>query len=99
MGNRVGIEKIFAYPCTHSLDMVALAEARGVKPAHPLEDLWVESRSLNPVWEDPVTMAVIAARGLLVGEDPKQVELVVVGTESSVDYGKPISSWVQRLAE
>jgi hydroxymethylglutaryl-CoA synthase len=94
----VGIEKIHAYPCTLTLDMVALAEARGVSPAHPLEELWVEARSLNPVWEDPVTMAVNAARGLLEGEDPEQIELVVVGTESSVDFGKPISSWVQRLA-
>ena len=64
MSKRVGIEKIYAYPTTLSLDMVALAEARGVSPSHPLEDLWVESRSLNPVWEDPVTMAVNAARGL-----------------------------------
>jgi 3-hydroxy-3-methylglutaryl CoA synthase len=94
----VGIEKIHAYPCTLSLDMVALAEARGVSPAHPLDELWVESRSLNPVWEDPVTMAVNAARGLLDGEDPEQIELVIVGTESSVDFGKPISTWVQRLA-
>lgn len=98
MSNTVGIEKIFAYPCTLSLDMVALAEAREVSPSHPLDDLWVESRSLNPVWEDPVTMAVNAARGVLEGEDPEQIELVVVGTESSVDFGKPISSWVQRLA-
>ncbi|KIG15421.1 Hydroxymethylglutaryl-CoA synthase [Enhygromyxa salina] len=97
-GNRVGIEKIFAYPCSMTLDMVALAEARGVEASHPIEDLWVEARSLNPVWEDPVTMAVNAARGLLEGEDPEQIELVVVGTESSVDFGKPISSWVQRLA-
>lgn len=94
----VGIEKIHAYPCTLALDMVALAEARGVSPAHPLDELWVETRSLNPVWEDPVTMAVNAARGLLEGEDPEQIEMVVVGTESSVDFGKPISTWVQRLA-
>ncbi len=94
----VGIEKIHAYPCTLALDMAALAEARGVSPAHPLDELWVETRSLNPVWEDPVTMAVNAARGLLEGEDPEQIELVIVGTESSVDFGKPISTWVQRLA-
>ncbi|NVB38686.1 hydroxymethylglutaryl-CoA synthase family protein [Pseudenhygromyxa sp. WMMC2535] len=98
MSRSVGIEKIYAYPGTLSLDMVALAEARGVDPGHPLDDLWVESRSLNPVWEDPVTMAVNAARGLLAGEDPEQVELIIVGTESSVDYGKPISTWVQRFA-
>ncbi len=95
---RVGIEKIFAYPCTMSLDMVELAQARGVSPSHPLDDLWVETRSINPVWEDPVTMAVNAARGLLEGEDPEQIEMIVVGTESSVDFGKPISSWVQRLS-
>lgn len=98
MSKRVGIEKIYAYPTTMSLDMVALAEARGVSPSHPLEDLWVEARSLNPVWEDPVTMAVNAARGLLEGEDPEQIELVIVGSESSVDFGKPMSTWVQRMA-
>ncbi|MFO7565314.1 MAG: hydroxymethylglutaryl-CoA synthase [Enhygromyxa sp.] len=98
MSKPVGIEKIHAYPCTLALDMVALAEARGVSPSHPLEELWVETRSLNPVWEDPVTMAVNAARGLLEGEDPEQIEMIVVGTESSVDFGKPISTWVQRLA-
>ncbi len=93
---RVGIEKIHAYPCTLALDMAALAEARGVSPAHPIEELWVDTRSLNPLWEDPVTMAVNAARGLLVGEDPEQVELIIVGSESSVDFGKPMSTWVQR---
>jgi 3-hydroxy-3-methylglutaryl CoA synthase len=98
MANPVGIEKIHAYPCTLTLDMVALAEARGVSPSHPLEDLWVEARSLNPVWEDPVTMAVNAARGLLDGEDPSQIELIIVGSESSVDFGKPMSTWVQRFA-
>jgi 3-hydroxy-3-methylglutaryl CoA synthase len=98
MSKPVGIEKISAYPCSLALDMVALAEARGVSPSHPLEELWVETRSLNPVWEDTVTMAVNAALGLLEGEDPEQIEMIVVGTESSVDFGKPISTWVQRLA-
>ena len=61
----VGIERIAAYPCTLSLDMRTLAEARDHDPNHPIGELWVTSRSLNPVWEDPVTMAVNAARGLL----------------------------------
>lgn len=96
--SRVGIEKITAYPCTMSLDMTALAHARGADPAHPVEELMVTSRSVNPPWEDPVTMAVNAANKLLEGEDRDAVEMVVVGTESSVDYGKPISTWVQRHA-
>src|SRR5690606_27106429 len=57
----VGIERITAYPCALSLDMKLLAEARDHDPRHPLEELWVAERSLNPPWEDPVTMAVNAA--------------------------------------
>lgn len=93
---RVGIERITAYPCTLSLDMKLLAEARDHDPRHPLEELWVSERSLNPAWEDPVTMAVNAARQIVAPEDRDDIELVIVGTESSVDFGKPISTYVQR---
>ncbi len=93
---KVGIERITAYPCSLALDMRALAEARGVDPSHPLDELLVTARSLNPVWEDPVTMAVNAAMSLLSDEDRDSIELVIVGSESSVDFGKPMSTYVQR---
>ncbi len=93
---RVGIEKITAYPCTLSVDMHRLAVARDHDPNHPLNELWVTERSLNPVWEDPVTMAVNAARSLLSPEDLDQIGLIVVGTESSPDFGKPMSTYIQR---
>lgn len=93
---RVGIERIAAYPCTLALDMRTLAEARDHDPRHPLDELWVTSRSLNPPWEDPVTTAVNAALQVVSDEDRANIELVVVGTESSPDYGKPISTYVQR---
>jgi len=93
---RVGIERITAYPCTLSLDMVALAEARGTDPGHPIDELWVDARSLNPAWEDPVTMAVNAARRIVDASNRDDIELLIVGSESSVDFGKPMSTWVQR---
>lgn len=93
---RVGIERIAAYPCTLSLDMRALAEARDHDPRHPIDELWVTSRSLNPPWEDPVTTAVNAALQVVRPEDREAIELIIVGTESSPDYGKPISTYVQR---
>jgi 3-hydroxy-3-methylglutaryl CoA synthase len=96
---RVGIERIAAYPCTLSLDMRTLAEARDHDPRHPLDELWVTSRSLNPPWEDPVTTAVNAALQVVTPEDREQIELVIVGTESSPDYGKPISTYVQRYCQ
>lgn len=93
---RVGIERMSAYPCTLSLDMRELAEARDHDPRHPIEELWVTGRSLNPPWEDPVTMAVNAALQVVSPQDREDIELVIVGTESSPDYGKPMSTYVQR---
>jgi hydroxymethylglutaryl-CoA synthase len=93
---RVGIERIAAYPCTLALDMRTLAEARDHDPRHPLDELWVDARSLNPPWEDPVTTAVNAALAVMTPELRRQIELIVVGTESSPDHGKPISTYVQR---
>ncbi len=93
---RVGIERIAAYPCQLALDFAELARARGRDPSYPRDDLFVATRSLNPPWEDPVTMAVAAAGRVLEDEDRDAVELVVVGTESSPDFGKPISTYVQR---
>ncbi len=96
---RVGIERISAYPCTLALDMRTLAEARDHDPRHPLDELWVTARSVNPPWEDPVTMAVNAALAIVTPEDREAIELIIVGTESSPDFGKPISTYVQRWCQ
>ncbi len=58
--------------------------------------MMVDERSLNPVWEDPVTMAVNAANRMLTDDDRESIELLIVATESGVDQEKPISTWVQR---
>lgn len=94
----VGIEKIGVYPCSLVLPMAALCQARG-KDLDEIHDIMmIDQRSLNPLWEDPVTMAVNAANSILTEEDRGAVELLVVATESAVDYEKPISTWVQRYA-
>jgi 3-hydroxy-3-methylglutaryl CoA synthase len=92
----VGIERIRAYPCSLYLDLEELARARGHDPADLRDNLLVRTRSLNPLFEDPVTMAVNAARPMLTDEDRAAIELLVVATESSVDQGKPISTFAQR---
>lgn len=96
---KVGIEKLRAYVPSLGLDLVELAEARGVDPAHPREDLLTDQRAVMAPWEDSVTMAVNAARGLLTDEDRDAVELLLVATETGVDLEKPISSWVHRYLE
>jgi len=92
----IGIEKISAYPCTLSLDLEELARHRGHDPLDLRQNLLVCRRGLNPLWEDPVTMTVNAAAPMLTDEDRERIELLIVATESSVDQGKPISTWAQR---
>jgi len=92
----VGIEKIRAYPASLMLPMRALCEARGRDPDELRTSMMVDERSLNPPWEDPVTMAVNAARPMLTARHRAEIGLVIVASESAGDAQKPITAWVQR---
>jgi len=96
---RVGIEKIAAYPCSAALDFRDLARARGESPDHPTQDLMMDKRGVNPAWEDPVTMGVNAAKDMLSDEDRDNIHLLICGTESSADQGKPITTFMHRFLE
>lgn len=93
----VGIEKLDMYVGKLMVDALDLAEARGRDRASTLAQVMMESRSVTPVWEDAVTLAVNAAKRLLAGEEMADIELLIVGTESAVDFAKPISTWVHRF--
>lgn len=93
----VGIEKIWAYPCTLSVDLLEVASVRGRPPSEVRDDLLVLTRSINPLWEDPVTMACNAAKPMVTEEDIKDIELVIIGTESSVDQSKAMSTYAHRF--
>src|SRR5262249_9967893 len=92
----VGIEKIGVYPCNLALSLPDLCRATGRAPAGVCGPMMLEERSLNPDWEDPVTMAVNAANAVLTDEDREPIELLIVASESGVDFEKPLSTWVQR---
>lgn len=96
MSNRVGIEKVRVYPTTMALEMGKLCAARKHDPADIRDVMMIDERSVNPPWEDPVTMAVNAANPMLTEEDKKNIELLIVCSESGVDQEKPMSTWVQR---
>ncbi len=89
---RIGVEKINIYGSSMYLDQRRLAEARGLDPQKVVSDFLIDTRSLNPLWEDTVTMGANAAAPLLEGVDKASIGMLVVGTESSVDFGKPIST-------
>jgi 3-hydroxy-3-methylglutaryl CoA synthase len=93
---RVGIEKLAAYPGSLALSMKALCDARGHDLANIRDVMMIDERSVNPEWEDPVTMAVNAALPLLTERDRADIGLLLVASESGVDQEKPMSTWVQR---
>lgn len=99
MSLRVGIDKARVYPCSLSLDMGDLCAARGHDPADIRDVMMIDERSVNPPFEDPVTMAVNAARPLLTDADRRSIELLIVASESGVDQEKPMSTWVQRYLD
>lgn len=90
--NRVGIEKLNLYGTSMYLEQADLAIARGKDPQTVIDDFLIVTRSLNPVWEDTVTMGANAALAMLTEEDKKSIGMLIVGTEGSTDFGKPIST-------
>lgn len=92
-----GISGISVYTGRASLDVRELFRVRGLDTRR-FGNLMMEQKSVNLPCEDAVTNAVNAAKPLVdaLPEDERQrIEAVIVGTESGLDFGKPISTYVQ----
>jgi 3-hydroxy-3-methylglutaryl CoA synthase len=90
-----GIDDLNVYGSTLAVETAAIAACRGWSDKE-LNTVEFESRSLTPPYEDAVTLAVNAARPLIDTCGLDSIELLIVATESGVDYGKPLSSYVHR---
>lgn len=94
----IGIEAINAYVGRASLEVRDLFAERGLNIGR-FDNLMMERKSVGLPCEDPVTNAVNAARPLIDALSPRdreRIELIVVGTESGLDFGKPISTHIHR---
>jgi len=95
----VGIDAIgLAFPPL-TLELAALARARGVEPSKFLDGLGTTRISIPPVDEDTVTLAVRAAKSALErsGTSTSEIGLCIVGTETAVDHSKPVTAFVHGL--
>lgn len=92
----IGIERLDLYAGRWALNIEDLVYARGGDIDYVRARVMSQCRSVYPVYEDAVTLAVNAAKRVLAHAGTKDIELVVVGTESAVDFGKPVSGWVHR---
>lgn len=89
-----GIDDLNLYGSTLSVDNALVAEARGT--SRYMDIVRIRRRSIAPLCEDPVTLAVNAARPIVEAAGRDAFELLIVATESGFDYGKPLSSYVHR---
>jgi polyketide biosynthesis 3-hydroxy-3-methylglutaryl-CoA synthase-like enzyme PksG len=92
----IGIEAINVYCGRASMDVGLLATERKLNQAR-FANLLMQRKTVTLPWEDPVSYAVNAAKKLIdamAPADRQQIELLIVATESGVDWGKSISTYV-----
>ncbi|HEL2383139.1 TPA: hydroxymethylglutaryl-CoA synthase [Streptococcus suis] len=84
----IGIDKIgFAAP-DFVLDLADLAQARNIDPNKFKIGLLQSEMAVAPVTQDIVSLGAQAAAAILTEEDKQTIDMVIVGTESSVDQSK-----------
>jgi 3-hydroxy-3-methylglutaryl CoA synthase len=98
MDRPIGIDDLNVYGSTHSVDIESIARARG-RSGKGLQAVQFLRRSVTPPTEDAVTLAVNAARPVVDAAGRDAFTLLIVATESGVDYGKPLSAYVHHQLE
>jgi len=96
MTREVGIEAMNVYGGAACLDVTELARHRKLD-AQRFGNLLMKEKSVALHSEDPVTFAVNAAKPLIDALSPEErdrIELVITCTESGIDFGKSISTYV-----
>jgi len=99
MSDNIGIEAMNLYGGRASLDVHALCKYRGLEVAR-FENLLMDEKTIALPYEDPVSFAANAAKPLIdqmSKEDKSRIEMVICCTESGIDFGKSISTYVHDL--
>lgn len=92
---KVGIDLINLYVCPVDLLTSELRKHHNNISERDINNVGFTSRSIVPCYEDVVTQAVNAALPIVKGHE-SEYNLLIVGTESSFDFGKPISTYAHR---
>jgi len=92
----VGIEAINFFGGLAYLNVKELAEYRKLDTTR-FENLLMEEKTVVLPYEDPITYGVNAAKPIidsLSEEDREKIEMVITCTESGIDFGKSISTYI-----
>lgn len=94
---KIGIDKIgFAAP-TYRLDLADLAQARQIDPDKYKLGLLQSEMAVAPKTQDIVTLGAQAAASILTEDDKASIDMVIVGTESSIDQSKAAAVFIHGL--
>jgi polyketide biosynthesis 3-hydroxy-3-methylglutaryl-CoA synthase-like enzyme PksG len=92
----VGIEAINVFGGIACLDVMQLARHRELDTTR-FENLLMKEKTVGLPYEDPVTFGVNAAKPLvdaLSASEKDRIEMLVACTESGIDFGKSISTYI-----
>jgi polyketide biosynthesis 3-hydroxy-3-methylglutaryl-CoA synthase-like enzyme PksG len=95
---QVGLEAINVFGGSAYLDVMELAAHRRLDIAR-FENLLMKEKSVALPYEDPVTFAVNAAMPIvdrLSEAERDRIELLITCTESGIDFGKSLSTYVHQ---
>ncbi len=93
---QVGIEALNVYGGSAKIDVRMLAEARQLDTTR-FDNLMMKEKTVVMPYEDPVSYAVNAAKPIvdsLSDDDRKRIEMVITCSESGVDFGKSMSTYI-----
>lgn len=94
----VGIEAMNVFGGTAYLDVMELARHRSLDTAR-FDNLLMREKAVALPYEDPVTFGVNAAAPIVAAlpeEERRRIELVVTCTESGIDFGKSLSTYIHQ---
>lgn len=93
----IGIDQLTFFVPPYYVDMAELAVARETDPAKYKIGIGQDQMAVGPTSQDIITYAANAASAILTPADLATIDLVVVGTESSVDESKAAAVVLHRL--
>ncbi len=93
---KVGIEALNIYCGSAALDVETLARARNLNMDR-FENLLMKQKTVPMPYEDPISNGVNAAKPIVDALSEKErdsIDMVITCTESGIDFGKSISTYV-----
>ena len=93
------IDKIGFYVPKDYIDIVELAKRRDVDPNKFTIGIGQDKQAVPLPHQDAVTMAASSADSILTDEDKKNLGMLIVGTESSIDESKSTAAFLMDLLD